>query len=266
VTTPPPRLLPLKWLRLDEAFQQRADGLDAATLARMREAGVARILRDHPIPVFCDGETYWAPGGFHRLFLAEEAGMEEVPCAVHKGDWLDAFTYSLGENAEHGLPRSPGDLKKAIRAALAMNRERRAGWSNRDVARYCRCSHTWVNRVAQEEERPPGVETVSTSGGGSGGDAPEPPRALPPVPPPDLGLAEEDGVALGEEARETQARLGRETRRRAVMPAPDPLRPHREAAAEHLAGLVKALAALDLLGRHRAALEAVRGDVWPGGK
>src|SRR5262245_44858914 len=120
----PVRLIPLTELRTDPAFQMREDGLDRVNLARLREAGIGRVLRSHPIPVFLDDQRYWMPGGFHRYAVAKEAGLEEVPCEVRKGDWLDAFTFALGENAEHGLVRKPGDVKKAVLAALRMRQER----------------------------------------------------------------------------------------------------------------------------------------------
>jgi hypothetical protein len=50
----------------------------------------------------------------------------------------DALLYSISSNAEHGLPRSNADKRKAVRLLLA---DAEWGqWSDRESARHCQVS------------------------------------------------------------------------------------------------------------------------------
>ncbi|MBX9579700.1 MAG: hypothetical protein K2X87_05270 [Gemmataceae bacterium] len=62
---------------------------------------------------------YWVYAGYHRGEAYRRVGRPSVPCLIHPGTYTDAKLRALGENARHGLRRSPGDQRKAVAALLA---------------------------------------------------------------------------------------------------------------------------------------------------
>lgn len=112
-----------------------------------------------PVIVFYDGTEYWLADGFHRI---ESKWISELPiptiskkinCEVKPGTQKDAIAYALSANSEHGLPRSGGDIRRAIDRCLDD-----AEWgelSNVAIAKMCAVSEGMVRKRKSERNKPP---------------------------------------------------------------------------------------------------------------
>jgi ParB-like chromosome segregation protein Spo0J len=103
-----------------------------------------------PIDVFYDGKFYWLADGFHRYHAHKRAGHKAIPCNVHNGIKRDAFIFSRGANADHGLPRT-NEEKRMVVVSLLEDIEY-SDASDRDVAKICRVSHMTVGRIKKALE------------------------------------------------------------------------------------------------------------------
>lgn len=145
-------------LRTDGGTQPRG-AIDEPTVARYA-ADYTDGATLPPGRAVYDGENYWLWDGFHRLAARKRNGSRSMFIEVRQGTQRDAILLSLGANAEHGLRRSDGDVKRAILRALADEE-----WSKkalRWIAKHCRCHHSYVERVKREHLGQ--VSTVDTSG------------------------------------------------------------------------------------------------------
>lgn len=103
-----------------------------------------------PIVVFYDGKAYWLADGFHRYHAHKRAAYKTVECEVHTGTKRDAFIFSRGANAEHGIPRT-NEEKRLVVMSLLDDIEF-ADCSERDIAKICKVSHMTVNRIKKALE------------------------------------------------------------------------------------------------------------------
>jgi hypothetical protein len=87
-----------------------------------------------------------------RFYAHQKAGKTEMKCHVRKGDFLDAFLEALGSNAEHGIPRSNEDKRKAVLDALEENDKNNRGWSNRKIAEFCKVGKDLVNDIVNKKK------------------------------------------------------------------------------------------------------------------
>ena len=104
-----------------------------------------------PIDVFGnDDGPFHLADGFHRLeaYRSAHPDAKDIECRVHRGDRDDALLFACGANAQHGLPRSRSDKVKAVTTLIRS--ERWSGWSDREIARQCGVSHTFVAAVRSE--------------------------------------------------------------------------------------------------------------------
>ena len=92
-----------------------------------------------------DGK-YWLADGFHRLETAKRCEIDEIHADVRDGSRDDAFLYAAGANADHGLPRTNADKRKAIRTVLHL--PMCSTWSGRQIAEHCRVTHPTVTDPA----------------------------------------------------------------------------------------------------------------------
>ena len=103
-----------------------------------------------PITVYRDGATHWLADGFHRWHAHRKArgdtGMIEAD--IREGTKRDAVLHSVGANATHGLRRSNEDKRKAVTTLL--EDDEWAQWSDREIARQCAVSPTFVGRIRNE--------------------------------------------------------------------------------------------------------------------
>lgn len=105
-----------------------------------------------PVEVFTDGKTIWLVDGFQRLLAHQRAKLVYIDAVTQKGTLRDAQFYSLGVNDKHGKPRTVKDKTNAVLIALEDME-----WgllSNREIAKACNVSHTFVGNVKKSLEKP----------------------------------------------------------------------------------------------------------------
>lgn len=133
-------------IRVNGGTQSRAQ-IDREVVAEYAEA-VENGADFPPLVVFFDGATYWLADGFHRYEAYSRARRFDVPADVRQGTQRDAILYSVGANASHGLRRTRDDKRRAVLTLL--NDPEWATWSDREVAKACRVSHTFVAERRRE--------------------------------------------------------------------------------------------------------------------
>jgi len=113
-----------------------------------------------PIEVVDTGNELIIVDGFHRYAAAFEAGLDSIECVVTMGTEREAFTLSLGANANNkALKRTNADKRKAVISAL--QDEIFMNLSARELASICKVSHTVVNRIKSEREESGNVSTLN---------------------------------------------------------------------------------------------------------
>jgi len=135
--------LKLSQIVIDKGTQAR-EKIDQKTVTEYSEA----ILEKETLPplvVFYDGISYYLVDGFHRYFAYNQNGIKEVEVEVHNGTLRNAIEYSLGTNDKHGLKRTKADKNKAVE--IALNDMEWSLLTNREIAKLCRVSHTFVSLV-----------------------------------------------------------------------------------------------------------------------
>jgi hypothetical protein len=98
-----------------------------------------------------DGVTYWLSDGFHRYHAHIQLGLKTIQVAYLPGSVADARRDSYSANSDHGKPRSYEDKRKAVLSALADPDIKDK--SNREIARICSVSHTFVNDIIKSEAK-----------------------------------------------------------------------------------------------------------------
>ncbi len=142
--------IPLDTLRLDGGTQPRSRISEKAVA---EYAAAMRAGDEFPaVTVFLDGADRWLADGFHRVHAARRAGLADIAAEVRHGTRRDAVLFSVSANTSHGLRRTPGDVRRAIR--LLLSDEEWAGWSNGEIARRCACSESYVRSIRQDEAGP----------------------------------------------------------------------------------------------------------------
>ncbi len=101
-----------------------------------------------PVVIYFDGSHYWLADGFHRFFAAKKCGAQEMTADVQPGTRRDARLYAVGANATHGLRRTNVDKRRA--ALTLLQDEEWQRWSNREIARQCGVTHTFVAKLRRE--------------------------------------------------------------------------------------------------------------------
>jgi hypothetical protein len=140
--------LPLIKIRTDGGTQSRAI-LDTAKVQEYEQ-----IIKDDegwpfpPLTVYHDGTEYWLADGFHRRAAAARNFLHHVPCEVRQGTRRDAVLFACGANATHGLPRNDADKRRAVETLL--RDEEWSKWSDREIARRCAVSATFVGKLRAE--------------------------------------------------------------------------------------------------------------------
>lgn len=113
------------------------------------------------IEVVNTGEKYIIIDGFHRYAAAAEAGLDYIECAITEGTEREAFTLSLGANANNkALKRTNADKRKAVMTAL--QDEYLKKFSARQLALICKVSHSYVNSISNELKGSGNVSTPNT--------------------------------------------------------------------------------------------------------
>src|SRR5690606_26770405 len=133
-------------IRTDGGTQPRADLID--TLIVDYVEAMQEDAEFPPVSVFYDGTHYWLADGFHRLAACRELGRGTIRCDLRQGTLADAVWYSCGANSTHGQRRSNKDKRRAVETALRNKNVQ--GLSNRQIAKHCGVSHTYVAKVKEE--------------------------------------------------------------------------------------------------------------------
>lgn len=141
------RMVKLEAVRLDGGTQFR-DQIDQNTVKQY-----ADCMRDGanfpPIQCTFDGVNYWIWDGFHRYFASQAVGFKEIAVEYKPGTQEDAQDLALSANGKHGLPRNNATKRKQVETALSM--ERHANKSDREIAKLCDVSHTFVAGIRNPE-------------------------------------------------------------------------------------------------------------------
>jgi uncharacterized small protein (DUF1192 family) len=111
-----------------------------------------------PIVVFNTDSGYLLVDGFHRYFAYLSLGVEEIETIVHKGSERDAEKFSWGVNDKHGLPRS--NATKRLIVLKIMDDPEHADENDREIARLANVSHTFVQNIRKEINRPKAEKPV----------------------------------------------------------------------------------------------------------
>jgi ParB-like nuclease domain len=109
-----------------------------------------------PLTVFHDGICYFLADGFHRLQAHKNLGRDRVSVKVIDGGRRDAFLFALSANAEHGLRRSHADKRRA--AQMALEDPELGQCSNREIAKLCKVSHSFVNATRESLKPKPVIK------------------------------------------------------------------------------------------------------------
>jgi hypothetical protein len=143
------RMVRLDQIRLDGGTQFR-DQIDQHTVKHYTDC--MRDGAEFP-PVHCtfDGVSYWLYDGFHRYFASQAVGFKEMAVDYKPGTQEDAQDLALSANAKHGLPRNNATKRKQVETALSM--ERHANKSDREIAKLCDVSATFVATVRNPEAK-----------------------------------------------------------------------------------------------------------------
>ncbi len=138
-------------IELDQAIQQRADGVNQGVIEDYAEAMKAGE-QFPPVIVFldCDKKKKWLADGFHRVPAAGLAGLVEIRAEIRPGTRRDALLYAVAANGTHGLRRTHADKRHAV-ATLLKDKEWRR-WSNREIARHCGVHHKLVGEIKKSLE------------------------------------------------------------------------------------------------------------------
>jgi hypothetical protein len=97
---------------------------------------------------FYDGTYYYLGDGFHRFHANQKVGAPSMDCNVIEGSLRDAILFSYGANAKHGKPRTNAD--KIYIVTNMLNDFEWSGWSDREIARQCEVSHTFVAKIRNQ--------------------------------------------------------------------------------------------------------------------
>lgn len=141
------RMVKLENIRLDGGTQFR----DQIDQNKVKEYADCKRDGDEFPPLKCtfDGVNYWLWDGFHRYFADQAVGFKEALVEYRPGTQEDAQDLALGANNDHGLPRNAATKRKQVEAALSLKRH--ANKSDREIAKLCKVSHTFVASIRNPE-------------------------------------------------------------------------------------------------------------------
>lgn len=136
----------LRQIRTDGGTQPRA-GIDQETVADYAHE-LTEGAKFPPVTLFYDGSNYWLADGFHRVAAFKFAGKQRIDADVKQGTLRDAQLFAVGANATHGLRRSREDKRRAV--TMLLEDEEWVQWSDREIARRCKVSNTFVGNMREE--------------------------------------------------------------------------------------------------------------------
>ena len=144
---PETKLVQLSLVRIDGQTQYR-DLVDQNTVKEYADR-MRHEVQFPPVRCTFDGKHYWLWDGFHRYFASQAAGFRDICVEFTHGTKEVAQDFALGANCTHGLPRNNATKRKQVEAALSM--ERHKNKSNREIAKLCEVSDSFVASVRDPE-------------------------------------------------------------------------------------------------------------------
>lgn len=137
------KTLPIDVIRIDGGTQARTrihEDMVETYATNMAEGSIFP-----PGVAFFDGKEYWLADGFHRYHAIRKNKKASMVCRIVNGTVRDAILYSYGANGMHGLQMSNEDKRRIVLEML--NDFEWSGWSDREIARQCHVSHTFVTKL-----------------------------------------------------------------------------------------------------------------------
>ena len=169
--------LELGKIRLDGGTQPRKSIIEEAV------KNYTELLLDGvkmpPVTVFFDGKDYWLADGFHRYHAHKAAGFKDIECDQKTGTKRNAFIFSLGANATHGMPRTNEEKRDTVITAL--NDPEICEMKDREIAKICNVSTMTVWRIRKEIDLKKDLKPPKPPKGGKP-QTPKPPPAPPAKP------------------------------------------------------------------------------------
>ena len=150
-------LIETKRIRIDGGTQFR-EGIDQDLVKEYKEC----MLNGDVFPLIeCafDGSNYWLWDGFHRYFAFMAMGLKQVEVAYKPGTQEDAQDWALSANAKHGQTRNNATKRKQVEGALSM--ERHKDKSDREIAKLCEVSVSFVGAIRRPEVKERQAKSVA---------------------------------------------------------------------------------------------------------
>lgn len=142
--------LEISKIRMDGGTQARAE-LHHSLIDEYAQAWPTAGPKFPPVIVFHDGKAYWLADGFHRVSAAQKAGDQAILADVRDGDKRAAILYACGANADHGLRRTDGDMRRAVEACLRLHLEEAKQPSNYQIAQHCHVDESYVRQISKAD-------------------------------------------------------------------------------------------------------------------
>ena len=140
------KILNIDTILTDRGTQSRVE-INEPTVAEYAQA-ILDNDKFPPIIVFHDGSDYFLADGFHRYFAHLKAKKVSIVADVRRGTARDAKRFGFGANNKNGLRPTIADRRKAVTEMLED-----LEWqdlSDREIARECGTSHTFVATIRKE--------------------------------------------------------------------------------------------------------------------
>ena len=95
-----------------------------------------------PVEVVYDGKVFWLWDGFHRIEATKKRNKNIIKANIQPGRKRLAIELSFSANAEHGMPRTLGDVKNILRKVLQTSPYKY--WGKQKIADLVHCSRQHV--------------------------------------------------------------------------------------------------------------------------
>lgn len=142
------KTLPMEVVRIDGGTQSRCaiDGNMVENYAEQMAEGAAFP----PVVAFFDGKEYWLADGFHRYHAWRKNKRPTLQARIVNGTLREAILYSFGANGMHGMQMTIEDKRRIVLEML--NDFEWGSYKDREIARACHVSHTFVARMRASME------------------------------------------------------------------------------------------------------------------
>ena len=137
------KTLPMDVIRIDGGTQSRSRIHEDVVVDYAQK--MAEGAEFPPGVAFFDGKEYWLADGFHRYHAIRTNKRASMVCRIVNGTVRDAILFSFSANGMHGMPMSNEDKRRIVLEML--NDFEWASWADREIARKCCVSHTFVTKL-----------------------------------------------------------------------------------------------------------------------